>query len=366
MRLLVLISLLFTFNAWAEEQPGFTVYPHFGITLMDDSIDDDNHWGLGVGYRFDNPWGIELTYKNTDTELDNLPGDVDVDLWNLDGLYHMNSGSKLNPFVSVGIGRAAYDITSMNDASEQLATVGVGFKYFMGEKAALRGDAKLWHGKDDNLIDSTVSLGLHIALGGSSAPAPAPAAPVEKDSDRDGVLDSADNCPGTPYGVEVNSKGCPLDDDGDGVPNYKDNCPDTTDRAARIDSDGCYMKLERKVSVTLNVEFDFDSSKSRPEHKAEVRKVADFMKSFPSTSVVMEGHTDSKGAEAYNQRLSERRAKTIADMLVTDFGIDGSRVDSRGYGESRPVASNDTDEGRQHNRRVVAHIEEQEEEIEMK
>ena len=126
------------------------------------------------------------------------------------------------------------------------------------------------------------------------------------------------------------------------------------------------MKLERKVSVTLNVEFDFDSSKSRPEHKAEVRKVADFMKSFPSTSVVMEGHTDSKGAEAYNQRLSERRAKTIADMLVTDFGIDGSRVDSRGYGESRPVASNDTDEGRQHNRRVVAHIEEQEEEIEMK
>ena len=90
------------------------------------------------------------------------------------------------------------------------------------------------------------------------------------------------------------------------------------------------------------------------------------MKSFPSTSVVMEGHTDSKGAEAYNQRLSERRAKTIADMLVTDFGIDGSRVDSRGYGESRPVASNDTDEGRQHNRRVVAHIEEQEEEIEMK
>ena len=177
---------------------------------------------------------------------------------------------------------------------------------------------------------------------------------TDGDADKDGVLDSMDQCPGTPAGVEVDSKGCPLDDDADGVPNHQDDCLNTTNRRARIDSSGCYIKLDRRVDFTLNVEFDFDSSKRREEHTDEVGKVADFMEEYPHSKVVMEGHTDGRGDEEYNQSLSERRAKTIADMLADKFGIAERCISSRGHGESQPIDTNDTAAGRQNNRRVVA------------
>ena len=191
-------------------------------------------------------------------------------------------------------------------------------------------------------------------------------AAVDGDADNDGVPDSADQCPGTAAGVEVDSRGCPKDDDGDGVYNYMDDCPNTTDRRAKVDARGCYLRLERKVNITLNVEFDFDSAEPRDAHTGEVKKVADFMNQYPHSSVIMEGHTDSKGAEKYNQGLSEQRASAIADMLVKKFNISAERVSSVGYGERKPIASNDTDEGRQHNRRVVAAVEGKKEVIEMK
>ena len=101
-------------------------------------------------------------------------------------------------------------------------------------------------------------------------------------------------------------------------------------------------------------------------HAAQVERVADFMVQFPDSKVVMEGHTDSMGDETYNQGLSERRAKTIADMLIEKFGVKSSRVSSRGFGESRPVATNDTKAGRQQNRRVVGVVEGQKQEIKIK
>ena len=97
-----------------------------------------------------------------------------------------------------------------------------------------------------------------------------------------------------------------------------------------------------------------------------MQKVADFMVQYPNSNVVMEGHTDSMGYEDYNQGLSERRASAIADMLVKKFGISPDRVSHAGYGESQPIASNDSDKGRQHNRRVVAGVEGEKEEIDMK
>ena len=293
-------------------------------------------------------------------------------MWHLGGLYHLGNRDDIVPFLQLGLGRGDYDTDFYGDDHETQVNAGLGVKWFIADRAAIRGDWRVYHGTNDDLVDMTLSLGLHLALGGrkSSAAAPAPAAvPIaarEGDADGDGVLDSADRCPNTPAGIEVDSRGCPLDDDGDGVYNYMDDCPDTTNRRAKIDARGCYVTLEREVNITLNVEFDFDKSTARPEHEREVKKVADFMESYPGTIVVMEGHTDSRDSDAYNQKLSERRAKTIADMLIEKFGINSTRVSSRGYGESQPVASNDTDEGRQRNRRVNAAISAEKEEIEMK
>ena len=168
-------------------------------------------------------------------------------------------------------------------------------------------------------------------------------------------MDSADACPGTPAGVAVDSRGCPLDTDGDGVPDYQDACPDTP-AGAQVDERGCPPELEETVTIDLNLEFDIDSAALRSAHYGEIRDVIDFMRQFPTSKAVIEGHTDNTGAETYNQGLSERRARAVRNYIETDGGIAGSRLSSVGYGESKPIDTNDTAEGRQHNRRVSAQV----------
>ncbi len=111
------------------------------------------------------------------------------------------------------------------------------------------------------------------------------------------------------------------------------------------------------VRVELDVKFDFDRAQVRSESYSDIQNLADFMKQYPQTSTVVEGHTDSVGTDAYNQRLSERRANAVRDVLVNQYGVEANRVNSVGYGESRPVADNATEEGRAINRRVEAEVE---------
>ena len=113
------------------------------------------------------------------------------------------------------------------------------------------------------------------------------------------------------------------------------------------------------VRVELDVKFDFDKSVVKPESYDDIKALADFMKQYPQTSTVVEGHTDSVGTDAYNQGLSERRAGAVRDVLVNQYGVESGRVQAVGYGESRPVADNATSEGRAINRRVEAEVEAQ-------
>ncbi len=111
------------------------------------------------------------------------------------------------------------------------------------------------------------------------------------------------------------------------------------------------------VRVELDVKFDFDRAEVKPGSYDDIRNLADFMKEYRQTTTVVEGHTDSVGTDAYNQRLSERRANAVRDVLVNEHGLESNRVDAVGYGESRPVADNSTEEGRAINRRVEAEVE---------
>ena len=113
------------------------------------------------------------------------------------------------------------------------------------------------------------------------------------------------------------------------------------------------------LRVELDVKFDFDRQVVKSESYADIRDVAEFMKQFPQTTTVVEGHTDAVGTEAYNQSLSERRAMAVREVLVSEFGIQPGRVDAIGFGEARPVADNDSEEGRAINRRVEAVVEAQ-------
>ena len=112
-----------------------------------------------------------------------------------------------------------------------------------------------------------------------------------------------------------------------------------------------------KVSILLNVEFDTAKSVVKEKYYDDVKRVADFMKAYPETNAVIEGHTDNVGKAEYNDRLSDARAKSVRQYLIDKFGIDASRITSAGYGMNKPIASNDTKEGRQKNRRVEAVLE---------
>lgn len=112
---------------------------------------------------------------------------------------------------------------------------------------------------------------------------------------------------------------------------------------------------ELKVTVKNEVLFDFNSAALRSASRSSLREMADVFQKYPDTTISVEGHTDSIGSAAYNQRLSERRADSVARYLE-NIGVRSSRIDTIGYGESQPRASNSTASGRQLNRRVEIHV----------
>ncbi|EMR13152.1 outer membrane protein A precursor [Methylophaga lonarensis MPL] len=170
------------------------------------------------------------------------------------------------------------------------------------------------------------------------------------DSDGDGVVDGIDQCPGTPAGVQVDSVGCPLDSDGDGVPDYRDLCPGTP-QGMMVDKDGCPIKDTVLLSLT-GVTFEFDSAKLTPAAERTLGQAVTALRDTDErVEVRVEGHTDSVGSADYNLRLSQQRAESVVDYLVSQ-GITRHRLIPVGMGEGYPVADNTTAEGRALNRRV--------------
>jgi OOP family OmpA-OmpF porin len=130
------------------------------------------------------------------------------------------------------------------------------------------------------------------------------------------------------------------------VVNTADRCPNTP-AGDKVDSVGC------SLTIRLEVYFDTNSDKIKPESYPDLERVVEFMtKTVPSASGVVEGHTDSVGNDDYNLKLSQRRADAVRKYLV-DKGVPAARLEAKGYGEAQPVADNKTADGRAQNRRVV-------------
>ena len=168
------------------------------------------------------------------------------------------------------------------------------------------------------------------------------------DADGDGVTDSKDLCPDTPAGVKVDAKGCPIDTDGDGVPDYKDKCPNV---AGPVENNGCPEVANVLVQSLEGIQFEFDSDIIKAESFPTLDTAAETMKSHPEFNLDIAGHTDNIGDDTYNQNLSERRASSVVKYLMSK-GIDAAKLKSAGFGETQPVADNETLEGRAKNRRV--------------
>ena len=176
------------------------------------------------------------------------------------------------------------------------------------------------------------------------------------DSDGDGVYDGIDQCPGTPRGATVDAKGCPFDSDNDGVFDGIDKCPNTP-AGTKVDATGCPVVVEKFIDTgiisTTAILFDLEKATLKSESKSELDRIGAVLIQVPELVVEIGGHTDATGTDKYNLKLSDARAKAVRDYLVANFPqITAGNLTAKGYGESAPVATNKTKEGRAANRRV--------------
>ncbi len=326
-----------------------------GFNLQDDDRTTRNapFLGLGLGKFISPNWSLdgELNYQNPKFE------DNQDLLWSQYGIsldlrrHFIQEGRGWNPYIVAGLGmqrsEEEYVINSVDSPAQRrdnnlAAKLGVGLQTTLDNRVGVRAEVAYRADFDDQSVaapqedwfgDVLASVGVVIPLGPKAEAAAPPAPPA------------APSC-------------ADLDDDGDGVTNCNDKCPNSQ-AGQIIGPDGC----PAPISIDLKgVNFDYDKATLRPDAVGILGEAAEILKRYPELRVEVAGHTDSKGTDAYNQKLSERRAKAVYDYLAGN-GVAASRlVGPVGYGESRPIAPNtnadgsDNPEGRAKNRRTELNV----------
>lgn len=171
------------------------------------------------------------------------------------------------------------------------------------------------------------------------------------DFDKDGVPDFLDKCPNTVAGETVDSTGCVIDSDKDGVADAIDMCPHTL-QGIKIDEKGCPINKKQDLSkLNKGINFKPNSKKLTNASYATLDDVVTLLRQIPSANLEVQGHTDNRGSDKINLKLSQDRAQTVVDYFIKK-GISEKRVRAIGYGSERPIADNETKKGRNTNRRV--------------
>ena len=373
--------------AQAQDFGNWYIAPRIGAVIPDSNRDTDTsvYGGFGVGVWVNPHLAVDFEYGINNASFKDSSWRPNRE-WESVTLgvsarwFFGDEGSQFRPYVMAGLGaqrHAAYsgaledgqiyNRSGINASGwDPMATIGGGVQYNMSENLALRGEIAARYDKDNNTrgnasdglklgpslayypshksgyVDGIVTVGLVYSFG-HAAPAVTPPPAV---------------VPATP---DCHT----LDDDHDGVNNCDDRCPDTP-AGTIVGPDGCPQKV---VIDLRGVNFKFDRPK-KGEHKIEptlavptadsvaiLDQAIDALNRYPQIKVELDGHTDSIGTDEYNQGLSERRAQIVADYL-TSHGIDASRITAvKGFGESQPIDTNSTKEGRARNRRTELKVE---------
>ena len=276
----------------------------------DRAISDDHNTltaGLQLGKSLSDNVALELGYGAN-------VGHDDVDVLSLNTLIWMSDSEATDwrPYVLFGVNQYDFQDSSNlaldhDDRSTQIM-VGVGMGTRFSHGLEFRADLRGMAGHDEDGEDMGVQFSLNKVFGSKSvSPAPAPvAAPVVTQPVAEPEVEAE---------PEV-----------------------------------------RTITVRLNVEFEFNKDTVLAVYGDQLDAIAAAMRAHDDTELVLEGHTDSRGSDQYNMNLSDRRAKAVKAKLVNDYGIPAARVSAVGYGESRPIATNSTEEGRARNRRVVGEM----------
>nr|BBJ04629.1 hypothetical protein YBY_24780 [Marinobacter nauticus] len=294
-----------------------------------------NYWegGLNITHQFNPNFSLfgQASYAEPETRVNN----VDIELWrfSLGGRIHPGKFrlGGWRPFAGGGYSNTNLDIDGGGSKNEDSLYLEGGLQRMLAPRFMFEAGVRARTELEDGYVDGQYFAGIHYlfnrkfpaAPSAEIAPRREPVVAPPKDSDGDGVIDELDKCPNTPQG-------------------------------ALVDADGCPKELTREIRETLYVEFELDKTEVREAFYPDIEKLAEVMKQYPTSTILLEGHTDSTGSASYNQRLSKSRADAVMKVLINEFGIMRDRITTSGMGESQPVASNDTPEGRAQNRRVEA------------
>lgn len=333
--------------ASADEVGQWYLNPNIGgVSVDNDRPVQDKDWlyGLGIGKHLTRGLSTELNV--TGAQVGGGPGRSDLSLWgaSLDLLGVMNRDGRVSPYVSVGAGALSNEPSPGKNRTDFMSQAGVGMFIKLWQSSdgsrsfSLRPDIKArWDdaGASGKLHDYIGTLGFTYGFGGAKAqpvaaslappppaptPPPAPLAPIG-DADHDGVLDNQDQCPDTPAGMAVDLLGCPL-----------------------------------KGSIVLEgVTFEVNSAVLAGNSRPVLNNMAQDLKKYPRLRIELQGHTDNTGSDAYNLNLSRQRAESVREHLLSQ-GVPAAQLVAKGYGEVQPIDSNDSAEGRAHNRRVVMSV----------
>lgn len=311
----------------------FEVQVGVGREFFEESRDDATVGNLGFGYVLNKNWTLEAVASGFSTEESNTGVDIDGRQYRLDALYNIDTTSLWRPYVAFGVGDQSLKVKGAPNDRDTLVNLGAGLKHSLGGNWEFRSDIRAFNSLDREYTDLAVNAGISYLFGAEPVKAaPVVAAPVvvaapkpEVDTDGDGVFDSKDQCPDTPKQYKVDAVGCP-------------------------------MELTETVAIKLAVKFDTAKSIVKDQYLDDIGNLAKFMNQYANTVVTVEGHTDSQGADAYNQTLSQSRAESVKQVLITKFGISADRITAKGLGEAQPVGDNNTATGREENRRVVGAV----------
>ena len=381
------------------------------------SLRDDLYMGGRLGYQLHPLWGVEIAGGFTPTAQDGVGGtDVDFYHASGNVMLTPWPGSYGGPFVFAGAGTSQVKASGTSGVNQGDVEVGGGLRFWLTDALGLRLEMRQAFYKWDDPARGSEKINHVIAGGGlvfafgakgrdtdgdgvtdrkDECPATPKGAKVDakgcpKDSDGDGVLDGLDKCEGTakgctvdrngcpgdadqdgvcdgldqcadtPKGASVDAKGCPSDSDGDGVWDGLDKCPDTS-AGLKVDKDGCpieYLEKETEMLDTgmirlQDVNFETGKATLLAESLPVLDVVGAILKKWPELRIEIGGHTDARGSNAANQKLSEARAQSVLSYLTQKYPeLKAEQFAAKGYGESRPVAPNTTALNMAKNRRV--------------
>lgn len=361
-KLSILAATLLISGALHASDYNYEITPLVGVVFPEGNLHLDDQFLVGGEVQINNLTEsikpeLQILHSLT-SEYEGNDATTAITRLGLNGVYEFDTNDKVTPFVKMGVGYETLYYRYFDNLDSAYAAAGAGIKVPLADRFDLKVETQYMLKHNDARYDSNLAMMAGITYSFCPVPdsrveepAPKPvaavaavAAIVEADSDGDGVVDSKDACLQTPAGTTVDETGCIADSDHDGVLNTNDTCPNTL-KGVEVDETGCAK------SFVITINFAHDSNKIPDEKKEAVKKLSDFLKENPSYSIAIIGHTDSDGSNVYNLKLSKKRAEALKSALY-DLGIDESRMRASGEGESSPIASNETQEGRDKNRRL--------------